>query len=168
MHIILGVLGTVVTILVLINRLSDAGLDIGWLNPFSWHRRRKFRKKYELAAAYSLESPMDVAALFLVAVAKVDGDMSAQQKQAILNIFTNEFNLSEQEAKSLLGASVHIYGRSDEVIDNPKAVLARSKEKFTQSQISSLIELLEKLALIDGVCSQQQTRLINSIKAQFI
>jgi len=35
MHIILGVLGAIVTILVLLNRLADAGIDVGWLNPFA-------------------------------------------------------------------------------------------------------------------------------------
>jgi len=44
MHFILGLLGTIVTILILLNRLADAGIDLGGLNPFLWHRRRKWRK----------------------------------------------------------------------------------------------------------------------------
>ncbi len=69
MHIILGILGALVTILILANRLQDNGIDVGWLNPFSWARRRKFRKEYQMHPAYTLESPLDVAALFMVAVA---------------------------------------------------------------------------------------------------
>lgn len=76
MHIILGILGVVVTILVLLNRLQEGGIDIGWLNPFSWHRRRKFRQQYQLSAAYTLDNPMDVAALFMLAIAKADGDLT--------------------------------------------------------------------------------------------
>lgn len=63
MHIILGLLGTIVTILVLINRAQDARIDIGWLNPFTWHRRRAFRNQYQANPAFCLESPMDSAAL---------------------------------------------------------------------------------------------------------
>ena len=36
MHIILGVLGAVITILILLNRLAEAGIDLGGLNPFLW------------------------------------------------------------------------------------------------------------------------------------
>lgn len=63
MHIILALLGTIVTTLVLVNRAQDAGIDIGWLNPFTWHRRRTFRKKYQANPAFCLESPMDSGAL---------------------------------------------------------------------------------------------------------
>ena len=35
MHVILGILGVFVTILILMNRLQQGGIDIGWLNPFS-------------------------------------------------------------------------------------------------------------------------------------
>ena len=54
MHIILGFLGAVVTILVLFKRLSDAGIDIGWLNPFAWRRRRAWRNKYQGNPIFSL------------------------------------------------------------------------------------------------------------------
>ena len=40
MHIILGALGSIVTILYMLDRL---GIDIGGLNPFYWYRRRAFR-----------------------------------------------------------------------------------------------------------------------------
>lgn len=41
MHIVLAVLGSLVTILILLNRLKGLGIDFGWLNPFTWHRRRQ-------------------------------------------------------------------------------------------------------------------------------
>ncbi len=80
MHIILGVLGIVVTILILLNRLSESGIDIGWLNPFSWYRRRKYRQQHDLNPIFKLESPLDIAALYLVGVAKADGDITVSQK----------------------------------------------------------------------------------------
>jgi hypothetical protein len=46
MHVIMGALGLVVTILVLANKLSRAGIDIGWLDPFKWNRRRKWKQVY--------------------------------------------------------------------------------------------------------------------------
>lgn len=167
MHIILGVLGTLVTILVLLNRLHEGGIDIGWLNPFSWRRRRAFRKAYQLSAAYSLEDPMDAAALLMVAVAKVDGDISTEQKRHILRLFQSEFKLSPSRAQELLGASVHIYGRGDDVIASPEKVLHRSREAFTPEQVTSTLNLINDIANVEGQPSASQRTLVNAIEKCF-
>ena len=70
MHIILGLLGTIVTILILLNRLSEAGIEIGWLNPFAWNRRRKWRNKYQGNPIFQLVDPLEVAALLCTSLAK--------------------------------------------------------------------------------------------------
>lgn len=49
MHIILSVLGAVITILILFNRLNANGIDIDWLNPFAWKRRRDWAKNSIIA-----------------------------------------------------------------------------------------------------------------------
>lgn len=164
MHIILGLLGTIITILILINRLSDAGLDIGWLNPFSWQRRRRFRQQYLANPAYSLESTMDAAALLMISVAKIDGDMSKEQKDVVLQLFMSEFSLSEKDAKSLLSSSVHIYGKGDGIIDTPQHVLKRSAENFTEQQLTLLMNMLNKVASAEGEPSKDQLDLIARIE----
>lgn len=165
MHFILGILGAIVTILVLLKRLQDSGIDIGWLNPFSWKRRRAFRKQYELTPAYSLESPLDVAALFMVAVAKGKGEMSREQRECILQLFSSEFKLTEKESMDLLGGSVHLFGRGDEVLENPAAVLRRSKNAFSSEQVNSVVFLLNEVAKAEGEPSLNQTKLIKAIEA---
>ena len=47
MHIIISLLGTIITVLVLLNRLAQAGISLGGLNPFLWKRRQKWKKQYE-------------------------------------------------------------------------------------------------------------------------
>ncbi|MDT0595069.1 TerB family tellurite resistance protein [Glaciecola petra] len=167
MHIILGLLGVIVTILVLLNRLNQGGIDIGWLNPFSWARRRKFRKEYELHPAFTLESPLDVAALFMVAVAKINGDMSKEQRSVILSLFQSELKLDEKKAVELLSASVHIFGRGDDVLGNPSGVLIRTMDKFSQEQIDSVMFMLNKVATAEGEVSLPQQDLIKRIKKAF-
>jgi hypothetical protein len=44
---ILAILGAVVSILILLNRLANAGINLGGLNPFLWYRRKKWRNQYE-------------------------------------------------------------------------------------------------------------------------
>lgn len=80
MHIILAILGVVVTLLVLLNRLQENSIDLGWLNPFSWRRRLKYRLEDDLNPAFKLDPSMDVAALYMTAICKIDGDLSAEQK----------------------------------------------------------------------------------------
>lgn len=163
MHIILGLLGTIVTILVLLNRLSENGIDIGWLNPFSWHRRRKYRLNHDLNPVFKSESPMEVAAIYLLTMVKIDGDMTSAEKAAILNMFTSEFHLSEQEAKDLLSSTSHLLGNGQEVFASPGRVVERAYSHFSEEQVISTLELLNRIAEVDGSMTSQQEKLLQQI-----
>lgn len=165
MHIILGLLGTVVTILVLLNRLSDSGIDIGWLNPFSWHRRRKYRLNHDLNPAFKLTSPLESAALVLVTIAKADGDISKEQKSVLLEIFEDKFHLSNQQAIDLLRASVHLFGNGQEILSSPQRILDRSLEGFSPEQLESMTELMNDVAGAEGTPSSEQLSIIKKISA---
>jgi hypothetical protein len=165
MHIILGILGTIVTILWLLHRLAEMGVTLGGLNPFLWNRRRKWTKYHDANPIYKVDSPMDVTALLMTAVAKADGDMSSEEKQALLSMFQNEFNLDKKESAALLVASSHLLGKGDEVRDNLKGVLKPSQESFTAEQAQSAIDLLNKIAGVTGSPSHAQTQLVNGVSA---
>ena len=143
---ILGVLGIIVTILILLNRLADAGIDLGGFNPFLWQRRRKWKAKLEGNPIYQIDSPMDVVALYMVAVVKADGDMTKEDKQHLLNLFMTEFKLSQKEAASLMVSSSHLLGNGEEVQDNVAKVFANSLENFSESQMGSSRELIRQAA----------------------
>lgn len=68
MHIVLGLLGSIITILFLLDRL---GIDLGGMNPFYWYRRRAFSEKYSSDPIYSIEDPVHVAALMIIGAAKL-------------------------------------------------------------------------------------------------
>ena len=164
MHIILGLLGIIVTILVLLNRLQEGGIDIGWLNPFSWHRRRKYRLEHDLNPAFKLSSPMDVAALYMVTVAKIDGDISKEQKEQILRLFESEFHLSSQRARELLASSVYLLGQTSDVFSQPSKVLDRCSDKITEEQCKSICFLIDEVAKVEQPSSAPQAKLITEIK----
>ncbi len=161
---VLAFLGVVVTLLILVMRLQESGIDLGWLNPFSWHRRRKFRKEHDLNPAFKLDSPMDVAALFMIAVAKVDGELSKEQKARILSLFQSEFKLNTNEASALLRSSAHLLELTDEVFVKPNKVIERSFDKFGPEQVKSVCFLIDEVALVEGNDSSAQNTLINKIK----
>jgi uncharacterized tellurite resistance protein B-like protein len=159
MHIIIGFLGSVITILWLLHRLAEMGIDLFGLNPFLWQRRRRWRKNYEANPIYKVEHPMDATALLVVAVAKADGDMSVEEKKAILSLFEREFELPKREAAGLFISSTHLLGTGEELRTNLKGVLAPSLAKFTLEQAQSAIELMRRIAQVGGP-SEAKTELI--------
>ena len=143
---ILGILGVIVTILILLNRLADAGIDLGGLNPFLWHRRKKWKDKLEGNPIYQMDSPMDSVALYMLAVVKADGDITKEDKEHLLGLFENEFHLSPKEATNLLISSSHLLGNGEEVQDNVAKVFEKSLPNFTEAQIKSSQELIKRSA----------------------
>ena len=139
MHIILGLLGTIVTILILLNRLSDAGIDFGWLNPFTWRRRRAWRKKFEGNPVFALDTPLEVAALLATSLAKIDGEISKEEKATLLSLFQSEFGKTEKEASDLLMSSIYLFGDGEQAIAKPDKVMQRSLDKFSDEQAESVM-----------------------------
>ena len=133
MHVILGGLGLIVTILVLINRLSDAGIDIGWLDPFKWNRRRKWRQAYHANPVYDIKDPMKSTAGLMYAMAKCSGDISSEQKNCILDTFKEIFKLTDKEATDLL-STCSFYIKTEDVVSNN----VRTKKAKTYSTHSPM------------------------------
>ncbi len=167
MHIILGLLGTIVTILVLLNRLSDAGIDFGWLNPFTWRRRRAWRKKFEGNPVFALDSPLEVAAMLATSVAKIDGEISTEEKATLLRLFQSEFAKSEKEASDLLMASIYLFGDGEEAIAKPDKVMHRSLDQFSREQATSVMSLLTEIKDLDSSNASEKERFIKIVAAQF-
>lgn len=164
MPVILSLLGTIITILILLNRLADAGIDIGGLNPFLWQRRRKWRKTYEGEPIYKINNPMELAALLVVGLAKADGDISSEEKHAILRTFENEFNLSKSDSSGLMSSSVYLLGRGDEFRDNLEKIIQPSMDKFTDEQLTSTIAMLRKVAALGNADVEIKTRTLAKIE----
>jgi tellurite resistance protein len=165
MHIVLGILGTVVTILVLLNRLADAGIDLRGLNPFLWHRRRKWKQQLEGDPIYRVASPMDATALLMVAVARSDGDMSAEEKKKILEMFRSEFQLSKRDAADLMVASVYLLKDGSELRANLAKVMEPSHGKFTPEQTESATALIRQVGRIDPEPNEIRETLVRDICA---
>jgi len=154
-HIIIGVLGSLLTILWLLHRLAEIGIDLGGLNPWLWNRRRKWRTKYEANPIFAIESPMEATAL-LVAVAKADGDMTSEEKKAIHAMFESRFHLSKTESAGLLVSSTYLLRDGEELRSNLAKVLEPSLENFSVSQSESAVEMLNEIANVGGAPTAPQ------------
>ncbi len=159
---LIGLLGLIVTVLVLFSRLADAGIDLGGLNPFLWKRRRAWRQRFEANPLFSLEDPKEVAAVLAVGTAKVDGDMSAEQKQVLLSAFARTFRMDAESSADLLVSSAHLVGDGQILRQQVSDVVARTKHQFTKSQVDSTLSLLGEIAAVEGVTARQRELITNA------
>jgi uncharacterized tellurite resistance protein B-like protein len=160
MHVILGALGLLVTILFLLSRLADAGIDLGGLNPFLWKRRRAWRRKVEGNPIFTLRDPLELAALLVAATAKIDGDMSSEEKKVVLREFEHTLGLKHRTATDLLGSSAYLLGDTRLFQEQLDAFLANAKERLSPAQATSVIAMMESVAGASGTPSESQKRLI--------
>ncbi len=164
MHIILGLLGTIVTILILLNRLADAGIDLGGLNPFLWHRRRKWKKMCEGNPLFTIASPMDATAILMVAAVKADGDMTKEDKSNLLNMFETDFKLSKKDAAALLVSSVYLLGDGTELRRKVPKFLEPSRNSFSEEQALSAITLVSRAAGVPEQRHENATELLKQVE----
>jgi len=165
MHILLGLLGSIVTILFLLDRL---GIDLGGLNPFGWRRRRAWARKYGSDPIYSVEDPMHVAALLIIGAAKINGDLTAEQKKVAQEQFESNFSLDSRAASQLFGSAAHLLA-APQLIDTQLNVLAdKNKSYFSQDQAESMVKMMIEVASADGDLTATQNEYIEGIRSQFV
>ncbi len=163
MHVILGVLGSVITILILLNRLAEAGIDLGGLNPFLWQRRRQWQKKFQGNPIYQIENPLDVTALLVTATAKSDGDMSSEEKKALLSLFQKEFSISKKDAAELLISSAYLLGNGEDLRANLGKVINPSLPNFTRDQATSAANLMNNICAVDSSGGELKREFVENV-----
>jgi uncharacterized tellurite resistance protein B-like protein len=167
MHIVIGVITALAGLIWAFVALQRAGIDLNALNPFLWQRRALWKKKYGEKPIYTLSSPMEVAALMLLGIAKCEGEISAQQKKTIIDIFENEFHLGHDEAADLMLASAHLLRNEIYLVDHLDRILAKSATHFSAGQSASLLQLMQKVAVIEGPVNEEQRKLIQALEDYF-
>jgi len=161
-HIVIGVLSAVAGLIWAMVALQRSGLDLTALNPFLWYRRNQWKKKYADKPIYALDAPMDVAAVLLLGTAKCEGEISTEQKKAIVVIFQNEFHLGRDEASDLLLASAHLIRDEIYLVDNLGKILEKSRPRFTEDQVASVLSLMRRVANLDSAMNQEQRKLVQA------
>ena len=165
MHIVLGLLTTIISILYLLDRM---GIDLGGLNPFYWRRRRAWAAKYQGDPIYSVEDPMHVAALLIVGAGKLEGDLSAEQKIAVLRLFKSKFSLDAAAASELLGSAAHLLGAPQVIDAQLNGVAQKNKDRLSGDQAESMIQMMLDVASVDGEPSAKQSDYIDSVRGLFV
>lgn len=163
MHIIIGFLGSLVTIFYLLDRL---GVDIGGLNPFYWYRRHQFAKKFGADPIYSIEDPLHVASLLVIGVAKLDGDLTAEQKRVAQEQFETSFSLDTRASAELFGSAAHLLA-APQLIDNQlQTLVSKNRNRFSPEQAESVLQMMGHVASAEGQPSEAQRSFIEGVRLQ--
>ncbi|MGH1404062.1 MAG: tellurite resistance TerB family protein [Alphaproteobacteria bacterium] len=169
MHVLLAILGAVVTILFYLNKLSRSGIDFGWLNPFAWKRRRNWNKKYAADPIYKISNPMEATALLMYTMARASGDISREQKVRMQNLFVSEFSLSDSRATELLSScSFLMQNDEDKIIENLKKFLAPSANQFNAEQRESAYELILEILQCEEQRSEKQEAFLRELQKSLL
>ncbi len=163
MHILITLITAAAGLIWALNSLQRAGVNLNALNPFFWYRRHQWAKKVGEGPQYTLDKPLDAAALVLLGTAKIEGEISREQKHAIINIFTKEFHLGTNAAKALFASSSYLLQHENDLQKNVKKIMKRSAEQFSETQITSLIELMKMVSNMESPSSDQQNQLMLSV-----
>ena len=162
MHIIIGFLGSLVTIFYLLDRL---GVDIGGLNPFYWYRRHVFAKKFGADPIYSIEDPLHIASLLIIGVAKLDGDLTAEEKRVAQRQFETSFSMDAKASSELFGSAAHLLA-APQLIDNQlQKLVGQNKERFSAEQAESVLQMMTVVAATEGQPTDAQRSFIDSVRS---
>ena len=115
---------------------------------------------------HPVEDPIHVAAILITGVARLEGDLSAEQKQVLLTQFEQKFSLSPQAAKELMTAATHLLGAPQVIETQLNGLADRHKNTFSGEQAESLVEMLCHVASVDGDMSATQHEFVNSLRSR--
>ncbi len=167
MHIIIGLITAIAGLFWAINSLQRSGFNPSSLNPFLMFRRNKWKKLYAEKPIYNLDKPLDVAAILLLGTLKCEGEISSDQKAALISIFEDHFKMGNSEAADLLLACSHLIRDEVYLSDNIDKVLTRSRDQFSDDQIDSVLSLMEKISSLENPTNEAQATLISATKNYF-
>lgn len=168
MHIIIGLITAIAGLVWALVKLQNSGLNLSALNPFFWWRRNQWQKKVGAQPLHQIEKPMEAVAVLLVAIVKTEGEVSREQKQEIIRLFTSEFKLNNQEAVDLFSASSFMLQAVNDIVHEVKNILAPCKINFSETQAESAIELLTNVSLLDGEISTIQQEIIDATQKELV
>lgn len=167
MGVVLQILGLIITFTMAMEALRRFGIDVGWLNPLSFFRRRAWAKKVQTPPLYTLEHPVDVVAVMALAMVQATGAVTVEQKDGVLALLRQHLGVDDAGAGNLWIASSHMLRNRPLAASEVPAVLERSADKFTDYHVQTLRSVMQAAAQIVPPVSAEQQQLLDAVEAYF-
>lgn len=167
MGVILAILGFIVTFTMAMEALKRIGLDVGWLNPLTFFRRRAWKNKVKTPPLYALDHPVDVVSVLALAMVQTSGAVTIEQKNGVQALLQEHLSLSEADASGLWVSSGYLLRQAPLDPKEVPAIMARSADKFSEYHEQTLLKILSAAALIDPPINDKQQQLMDAVNAYF-
>lgn len=168
MHIIIAAISALAALVWALHSLQNSGVDLNSFNPFTWARQRKWQKQYGVKPIYNLPTATEAAAVIIVGALKQEGEISREQKQTVITLFTDNFNLENQDAADLFSSSSHLVHDNELNFDQSVPhILKLSMKQFTPEMVVTFLSLLERVVTLEGKPAKAQTDIIDRVRETF-
>ncbi len=167
MGILLQLLGLVVAIAVALGALKRNGVDIGWLNPFTFFHRLRWRRKSQVPPLYALDHPVDVVAVMALAAVQTSGMVTSKQKEGVLALLCQHLSMDGAEANKLWILSSHLLRHRALDAREVPGVLTKSADKFSDYHQNTLLNVVKAAIAIEPPENAAQRELVTAIEAFF-
>lgn len=167
MGILLQLLGLVLAIALALGALKRNGVDIGWLNPFTFFRRLWWKQKLTVPPLYALDHPVDVVAVLALAAVQTSGMVTSKQKEGVLALLSQHLSVDVAEANNMWISSSHLLRHRALDAREVPAVLEKSASKFSAYHQGTLMTIVTSAAAIEPPENAAQRELITAIEGFF-
>jgi len=110
---------------------------------------------------------MESAAGLMYVAAKLSGEMTQEEKGFLVSSFENNFNLTNHQATDLLSSCSFIIKDEDAVFNKLNKYLEPSKDCYSNEQISSTLELVGSVIMLNDLPSEKQRTFLNRLNNSF-
>jgi hypothetical protein len=160
-------LGLVLAVTVALGALKRNGVDIGWLNPFTFFHRLRWKRKSSIPPLYALDHPIDVVGVLALAAVQTSGIVTTKQKEGVLALLRQHLSMDEEEANKLWILSSHLLRHRALDAREVPAVLEKSAEKFSAYHQQTLMTVVKAAMAIEPSQNAAQAELLTAIEAFF-
>ena len=167
MHILIGLLTAIAGILWVLFRLQNSGVNLNSFNPFYWQRRRKWQQKLGTKPIHGLEDPMDAAAILAISMAMLEGELTREQKQHLIELFSSEFGIAIKEASEIYISLSHLLRNEPNIISEVRYILRPTADLFSKSRRDSLLSMLYSVARTEGEPTDMQQEFLIEVEQVF-
>jgi len=165
MGILLELLGLVVALVVGLTALKRNGVDIGWLNPFTFFHRLRWRQKSGVPPLYALDHPVDVVGVMALAAVQTSGMVTSKQKEGVLALLSQHLSMDAAEANKLWILSSHLLRHRALDAKEVPDVLNKSASKFSDYHQKTLLDVVRAAIQIEPPENDAQRELVAAIEA---
>lgn len=167
MHIVLAVLtalGTIGFLLWRINIGLQAGREIhDEISAFG--RRSSWRRKLNTSDPVAeIGDPRESAAVLMLGVARADGDVTAEQRAAILGQIKIHFNMAGKDAEDLFAHSLWLTQNAADISGRMRKITDPVFMQCTVREQEELKQMLQTIALVGGAPSILQEEILQKYK----